>query len=169
MQNKPNLLNAQMNVSSVLTKDYNNKQRTMNNERSCKTNPIKPNFKGKKNERLANKKPKSKLRPKALHNFAFYILIFNFPSAFSAVNKNPEICEICGCFFFVSSCLCGKIFPIFFIFPLDFLTLIFGPISRSGQFLLKKRTFLPIFSIFLQFFCNFYQFLPFFVERPKWL
>ena len=42
-QNKANLLDAQMNVSSVLTKDYNNEQRTMNNEQLCKTNPIKPN------------------------------------------------------------------------------------------------------------------------------
>jgi len=39
-QYKPNSLDAQMNVSSVKTKDYNNKQRTMNNERLCKTNPI---------------------------------------------------------------------------------------------------------------------------------
>ena len=46
-QNKPNLLDAQMNVSSVLTKDYSNEQRTMNNERLCKSNPIKPNFRPK--------------------------------------------------------------------------------------------------------------------------
>ena len=36
-QNKPNLLNAQMKVSSVKTKNY--EQRTMNNE-PIKTNPI---------------------------------------------------------------------------------------------------------------------------------
>ncbi len=42
-QNKANLLNAQMNISSVLTKDYNNEQRTMNNELLFKTNPNKPN------------------------------------------------------------------------------------------------------------------------------
>ena len=30
----------QMNVNFYLTKDYNNEQRTMNNERLCKTNPI---------------------------------------------------------------------------------------------------------------------------------
>ena len=45
MQNKANLLDTQMNVSSVKTKDYSNEQRTMNNERLCKTKPIKPNFK----------------------------------------------------------------------------------------------------------------------------
>ena len=45
MQNKPNLLDAQMNVSSDKTKDYNNEQRTMSNERLCKANPNKPNFK----------------------------------------------------------------------------------------------------------------------------
>jgi len=38
-QNKANLLDAQMNVSSVLTKHYNNEQRTTNNERLCKTKP----------------------------------------------------------------------------------------------------------------------------------
>ncbi len=45
---KPISERAKMNVNSVLTKYYNNEQRTMNNERLCKTNPIKPNFKGKK-------------------------------------------------------------------------------------------------------------------------
>jgi hypothetical protein len=44
MQNKPNFLDAQMNVSSDKTKDYNNEQRTMNNELLFKTNPNKPNF-----------------------------------------------------------------------------------------------------------------------------
>jgi len=43
-QNKPNSRKAKMNISSALTKNYNNEQRTMNNERLCKTNPIKPNF-----------------------------------------------------------------------------------------------------------------------------
>ena len=33
-----------MNVNFYLTKDYNNEQRTMNNERLCKTNPNKANF-----------------------------------------------------------------------------------------------------------------------------
>jgi len=44
MQNKPNLLNAQMNVSSVLAKDY--EQITMNNEpeKQTQSNPIKANF-----------------------------------------------------------------------------------------------------------------------------
>ena len=35
-QNKPNLLNAQMNISSVLTKDYEN-------ERLCRRGENKPN------------------------------------------------------------------------------------------------------------------------------
>jgi hypothetical protein len=43
-ENKPNSRKAKMNISSALTKNYNNEQRTMNNERLCKTNPIKPNF-----------------------------------------------------------------------------------------------------------------------------
>ena len=41
--NKPNLLDAQMNVSAVLTKDYDNKQRTMNDY--AKQTQNKPNFK----------------------------------------------------------------------------------------------------------------------------
>jgi hypothetical protein len=44
MQNKPNFRKSQMNVSSALTKNYNNEQRTMNNERLRKSNPIKPNL-----------------------------------------------------------------------------------------------------------------------------
>jgi hypothetical protein len=36
---------ARMNVSSAITRNYNNEQRTMNNEQLCKTNPNKPNFK----------------------------------------------------------------------------------------------------------------------------
>ena len=45
MQNKPNLLNAQMNVNTVITMNY--EQITMNNANKNKpnSNPIKPNFK----------------------------------------------------------------------------------------------------------------------------
>jgi len=42
---KPNLLDAQMLVSFVKTRNYNNEPRTTNNEQLCKSNPIKPNFK----------------------------------------------------------------------------------------------------------------------------
>ena len=35
---------TQMTVTLVKTRSYNNEQRTMNNERLCKTNPIKPNL-----------------------------------------------------------------------------------------------------------------------------
>ncbi len=45
MQNKPNLLNAQMKVSSVLTKDYENKRLC----RCVKTNPIQTQYKAKTN------------------------------------------------------------------------------------------------------------------------
>jgi len=58
--NKPNLLNALMNVNKVLTKDYEN----IANCRLCKnkpnTNPIKPNFpapRGKTNPNKPNFKP----------------------------------------------------------------------------------------------------------------
>ena len=40
MQNKPNLLNAQMNLSSVLTKDYENKRLCRCGENKANTKPI---------------------------------------------------------------------------------------------------------------------------------
>jgi len=39
-QNKPNFLDAQMNVNSFITKDYNNEQRTINNAKQTQSNPI---------------------------------------------------------------------------------------------------------------------------------
>ncbi len=44
MQNKPNLLNAQMNVSSVITKYYENERLRTRRKNKAKTNPIKPNL-----------------------------------------------------------------------------------------------------------------------------
>ncbi len=41
---KPKLQKARMDVSLAITRNYNNEQRTMNNERLCKTNPNKANF-----------------------------------------------------------------------------------------------------------------------------
>jgi len=43
MQNKPNLPDAQMNVTSVLTKDYENKSNWKLGENKANTKPIKPN------------------------------------------------------------------------------------------------------------------------------
>jgi len=43
MQNKPNLLNAQMNVTSVLTKHYENKSDWKLGENKANTKPIKAN------------------------------------------------------------------------------------------------------------------------------
>jgi len=40
MQNKPNLLNAQMNVSSALTKDYENERLCRRWKNKAKTKPI---------------------------------------------------------------------------------------------------------------------------------
>jgi len=48
MQNKPNLLNAQMNATSLITVDYENKSNWKLGQNKPNTNPIKPNFKGKK-------------------------------------------------------------------------------------------------------------------------
>ncbi len=45
MQNKPNLPNAQMNVNTVKTKDYENKPLRRRGENKAKTNPIKANTK----------------------------------------------------------------------------------------------------------------------------
>ena len=39
-QNKPNLLDAQMNVSSILTKDYENKPRLRALGKQTQSNPI---------------------------------------------------------------------------------------------------------------------------------
>ncbi len=44
MQNKPNLLDAQMNVSSILTRDYENKWQRRVRKNKPNSNPIKPNF-----------------------------------------------------------------------------------------------------------------------------
>ena len=45
MQNKPNLLNAQINVTSFITKDYQNKRLCSPRKNKPNSNPIKPNFK----------------------------------------------------------------------------------------------------------------------------
>ncbi len=45
MQNKANLLDAQINVSSVKTKDYENKSNWTLGENKPNTNPNKANFK----------------------------------------------------------------------------------------------------------------------------
>ncbi|MFH1881150.1 MAG: hypothetical protein ABIL62_00380, partial [Planctomycetota bacterium] len=45
MQNKPNLLDAQMNVSSIVTKEYENKHNWTLSENKPNSNPIKPNLK----------------------------------------------------------------------------------------------------------------------------
>ena len=43
MQNKPNLLNAQMNVNKVLTKHYENVHLLGRRKNKANTKPIKPN------------------------------------------------------------------------------------------------------------------------------
>jgi hypothetical protein len=40
MQNKPNFLDAQMNVSSFITKDYESKQRLRTSPKQTQSNPI---------------------------------------------------------------------------------------------------------------------------------
>ena len=44
MQNKPNLPDAQMNINSLLTKDYENVPLRRRGENKPNTNPIKPNL-----------------------------------------------------------------------------------------------------------------------------
>ncbi len=48
MQNKPNLLNAQMNVSSFITKDYENIHPLGRHKNKANSNPIKPNLRNDK-------------------------------------------------------------------------------------------------------------------------
>jgi hypothetical protein len=60
MQNKANLLDSQMNVSSVKTKDYENKRLCRRGEKQTQTNPIAdqpPQFS--KNLRKSQFSPKS--------------------------------------------------------------------------------------------------------------
>ena len=45
MQNKANLLDTQMNVNSILTKDYERNDIFAVPENKANSNPIKPNFK----------------------------------------------------------------------------------------------------------------------------
>ncbi len=58
MQNKPNFLDAQMNVSSILTKDYENKRladaaktKPIQTQYKPNTKPIKPNSRNVQSER----------------------------------------------------------------------------------------------------------------------
>ena len=44
MQNKPNFRKSQMNLSSILTTDYENKHNWTIGENKPNSNPIKPNF-----------------------------------------------------------------------------------------------------------------------------
>jgi len=98
-QSKPISEKPKMNVNKVSTKDYNNEQRTMNNERLCKTNPIKPNFKLEANLSLrerrslrvsfsesSNRGPISKAKkcpsPDISHFFCNFCALFNHFSLF---------------------------------------------------------------------------------------
>ena len=54
MQNKPNLPEVKMSVSSVLTKDYENKVDTTLGENKPNSNPNKPNLRKAQNERKLN-------------------------------------------------------------------------------------------------------------------
>ena len=56
MQNKPNFLNAQMNVSSILTKDYENERLAD----AAKTNPKQTQYKPNTNPIQSQNKPNSR-------------------------------------------------------------------------------------------------------------
>jgi len=51
MQNKPNLLDAQMNANKVLAKDYEDKTLGKRGKNKPNTNPNKPNSRKAQNER----------------------------------------------------------------------------------------------------------------------
>jgi len=62
IQNKPNLLNTQMNVTSFITKDYENKSNWKLGENKANTKPIYPYRRGiKANTNPISEKPKMKL------------------------------------------------------------------------------------------------------------
>ena len=64
-QNKANLLDAQMNVTSVLTKDYERNDIFAVPENKANSNPIKPNFSLTQIRQIASlKHPKSPLSSK---------------------------------------------------------------------------------------------------------
>jgi hypothetical protein len=54
MQNKPNFPEAQMNVNSFLTNDYENKSDPTLGENKPNSNPNKPNLQNAQNERKLN-------------------------------------------------------------------------------------------------------------------
>ncbi len=54
MQNKPNLLNNQINVSKVLTKDYENKRLCRRLKNKANSNPIQSQFMPKQTQYKAN-------------------------------------------------------------------------------------------------------------------
>jgi hypothetical protein len=91
MQNKPNLLNAQMNVSSVLTKDYENKRL----RRCVKTNPIQTQYK-------ANTNPIPEMPKMNVNSFITkeYRKKDDFAAQKNKPNSNPikakKICVLCG-------------------------------------------------------------------------
>ena len=69
MQNKPNLRNDKMNVTSALTKDYENEHDLPLRQNKPKTKPIKPNFTHKSTQKFPPKTPK-------FQKFSFFNLIF---------------------------------------------------------------------------------------------
>jgi len=72
MQNKPNLLNAQMNVTSIITKDYENVRLCRRGENKPNTNPIKPN----QSQNKPNMNPKqTQSNPIFLPNLLFPVTI----------------------------------------------------------------------------------------------
>ncbi len=63
MQNKPNLPEVQMNITTVLKKHYENKRLVRRGENKPNSNPIKPNFTPKTNIHPQNKPNQSQFPP----------------------------------------------------------------------------------------------------------
>jgi len=95
---KPNLRKAEMNLSSVKTKDYRNElplrptaKKTQNKPNQTQSNPIKPNFKTRWCGRLALSSPslldykKNKIR-KVVNFLNFFLLIL----VLSGIGKIPK-------------------------------------------------------------------------------
>ena len=78
MRNKPNLPNAQMNVSSLLTKDYENERL----RRHRKNKPNQTQFEAQSNPIKANSKPKqSHLIHPSTHSLIYSSTVFCPPSS----------------------------------------------------------------------------------------
>ena len=100
MQNKPNFLNAQINVSSFVTKDYENVHLLGRRKNKANSNPIKPNFKPNQTQFQTQTNPIGRVgfSPPILFSnfflfFTFLCPIYNLAMQNRLTNAKPHIKE----------------------------------------------------------------------------